>query len=250
MKKIFLVLFSVAVPWGLIVMSLMLASCDANASEYNFYFYGEEEKKEEKNPEARTSGRAQEEEPEYIHPVSIPVAVRQPRSLGWIWTPPENYVSVGVVGDTFSPADHGGYSAPSLLLRLKVLPIVTIEGAIPLKSHSERFKLYRLGALTEFQTGKVLSFNFGGGALYNDYADRDVPELDFDFSSDLFVPYNRPDRDKYGWYLGGGAKLRLFKRIDLSASVYASPSEISKDAFDSDTSSTDWFTSVGLSIVL
>lgn len=196
-----------------ILLSIMWLKPTYAANEYNFYFYGDdgsETKKvssESKNStefstspssdDERVKKLAREVVQELSNQNQTSVKSSEPSTF---LSDPENYISMGfgypetrypLFRRTGGPFGTGGL----LITRIKLLPYISFEGALPINELS--MDSYRVGAALEGKIFKHLSASMGGGIFH-------VQRYQGNESSDPFV--------------GIGLKMKLLNHISVLAS--------------------------------
>ena len=208
----------------LILVGLALAKTGIyklHAAEYNFYFGTDEKKVESKKEEAQEQEHGQEKVSEQ-EAARIAAKVSQdvypPQKERVFLTLPKNYLSIGIEENVYQPQgynkkfDSDSIYSQYVNIRLKYLPIFTLEAAIPLNPYHEVFNVYKGGGLLELNLTRGLSIHAAGGVLYNN---QEEDKND-----------NYSAADQFAAYVGAGTKLRLFSHLDLWATMNAVPRSI------------------------
>ena len=165
---------------NLILLSLVMVSSMPQAAEYNFYFYDNEKPKTE---EELTDQKIKElKAPNNTTSLSDSLNLRSVFGEG-------SYISLGTGYESYLPGTQLSY-----FVRVKFLPLVTLEAAMKdtFMNYGNQ-DIYRFSALLEGKLTNFLWVNINGGTIV------DSPDLHH--------------------FAGGGARLKLFKHIDLVASV-------------------------------
>ena len=203
----------------LILVGLVLVKTGIHklyAAEYNFYFGTDEKKAEPKQEEAQAEWQEKVSQQEAAQiAAQVSQDVYPPKKERVFLTLPKTYLSVGTEMSLYSPKtdadlDFHSVYAPYVNVRLKYLPIFTLEAAIPLSDFHDEFNVYKGGVMLELNLTRWWSIHAAGWVLFNERGKSENGDT---------------NAGQFAGYVGAGTKLRLFNHFDLWATVNAVPTE-------------------------